>query len=146
MWRSWLVNRLTAGLEGLDDDHAPAAARTGAGQYASVIRGHLVLIGLLHVWGNIQELTRPVDVLGPVAVGKQAIMADAVETFWQDVHEEAANELVGMERRASLTPAVAACRWPSHTGVRETFTDPDLSECTVRALQCYSDPCSFDLR
>ena len=103
MWRCLLVNRVTAGLEGLDDDHAPAAARTGAGRYASVIGGHLVLIGLLHVLGNIQELTRPGDVLGPVAVGKQPIMADAVETLWQDVHEEAANELVGMERREFIT-------------------------------------------
>src|SRR5262249_4869526 len=102
------VKGLPAGREGLDDDHAPAAARTGAGQYASVIGGHLVLIGLLHVWGNIQELTRPVDVLGPVAVGKQAIMADAVETFWQDVHEEAANELVGMERHR--LPAIGAIK------------------------------------
>src|SRR5262249_11796271 len=98
VWGVWWFKGLTAGPEGLDADQAPAAAGTGAGQYASVIGGHLVLIGLLHVWGNIQELTRPVDVLGPVAVGKQAIMADAVGTFWQDVHEEAANELVGMER------------------------------------------------
>src|SRR5262249_25830472 len=30
---------------------------------------------------------------------------------------------------ASLTPAVAACRWPSHTGVRETFTQTVLSIC-----------------
>ena len=30
-------------------------------------------------------------------------MADGVETLWQDVHEEAANELVGMERREFIT-------------------------------------------
>jgi hypothetical protein len=34
----------------------------------------------------------------PVAVGEQAIVADAVEALGQDVHQEAADELVGGQR------------------------------------------------
>src|SRR5262249_12685068 len=58
--------------------------------------------------GKIKNSRARATVRGPVAVGKQAIMADAVEPFWQDVHEEAANELVGMERHR--LPAIGAIK------------------------------------
>src|SRR6266851_1757013 len=35
------------------------------------------------------------DVVGARATGEQAIMADAVEATWQDVDQEAADELAG---------------------------------------------------
>jgi hypothetical protein len=38
------------------------------------------------------------DVLGPLAAGEQAIVADAVESRGQHVHQETADELVGGER------------------------------------------------
>ncbi len=38
------------------------------------------------------------DVLGTLAAGEQAIVADAVEACGQHVHEKAANELVGGKR------------------------------------------------
>src|SRR5262249_33992679 len=41
---------------------------------------------------------KPSDIGGPVAVGKQAIVADAVEAVGEDMQEEAADELIGLER------------------------------------------------
>ena len=37
------------------------------------------------------------------AVGEQAIVSDAVESPGQDVHEEPANELVGLERHGLVS-------------------------------------------
>ena len=47
---------------------------------------------------NAQELAKPSDVGGLIAVGKQAIVADAVKALGEDVHEETADELMGVER------------------------------------------------
>jgi len=83
--------------EGLDDDHTPAAARAGTGQLALII-GTCFFLGLLDDdWWNAQELTKASDVGGTVAVGKQPIVTDAVETLGEDMQKEAANELVGVE-------------------------------------------------
>ena len=38
------------------------------------------------------------DVVGTFTAGEQAIVADAVESRWQHVHQETADELVGGER------------------------------------------------
>src|SRR5262249_61599924 len=69
-----------------------------AGQDAGVIGAKLLLIGILREWRNVQELTRASDVVGAVAIGKQAIVPDAVKAFGEDVHEEATNKFVGVER------------------------------------------------
>ena len=47
---------------------------------------------------NAQELAKPGDVGGLIAVGKQAIVTDAVEALGEDVHQETADELMGLER------------------------------------------------
>jgi hypothetical protein len=73
--------RCAATLECLDDDHAPAAAWAG-------IRGWLGLavIGTPGVGGlprrlwDVEQLTGSSDVLGPAAIGEQAVMADAVNS------------------------------------------------------------------
>ena len=43
-------------------------------------------------------VTRSRDVLSAPAVGEETLVSDAVETVGQDVDEEAADELVGLER------------------------------------------------
>src|SRR5215831_2455299 len=43
--------------------------------------------------------------LDPLAAGEQAVVADAVEAVWQDVNEEAADELMGCERHRLVSIA-----------------------------------------
>jgi hypothetical protein len=92
-----MVEGLATRLEGLDDDHTPTAARAGTRQLGLII-GACFFLGLLEDGGTAQELAEASDVGGPVAIGKQSIVADTVKTLREDVHEEAANELVRVER------------------------------------------------
>ena len=45
-----------------------------------------------------EQLAGAGDVVGALAAGEQAIVADAMEACGQHVHEKAADELVGGER------------------------------------------------
>src|ERR1700736_1958664 len=45
-----------------------------------------------------EQLAGQCDVVGPVGVGEQAIVTDAMEPVGQDMDQEAADELVGGER------------------------------------------------
>ena len=70
------MTRFAAGLEGLDDEHATAAA--GAWMRERLRRIDLGrLFGGRH--GQVQELARRGDGVGTVAAGEQAVVADAVE-------------------------------------------------------------------
>ena len=92
---------MAAGLEGLDDEHAAAAARARVCE-------RLCGIGLARLlsfcrsigrrWVQIQELTHVLDRFGAIAAGEQAVVADAVEALGQNVDEEAADELIDVER------------------------------------------------
>src|SRR5207237_1817037 len=58
-----------------------------------------------------EQLAGADDILGALAAGEQAIVADAMEACGQHVHEKAADELVGGERhdlvaRATFEPVV----------------------------------------
>ena len=80
-------------LEDLDDDHAATTAGTtrlagidsGTGRLALRLRSG-------------EQLTRVGDVVGARAFGEQAIVADGMQAFWQDVDEEAADELIDGDR------------------------------------------------
>src|SRR5882757_8220832 len=87
-----------ATLECLYDDHAPATAWAGVrGWLGLAIIRTADIAGLPRRLGNIEQLTGAGDVLGPAAVGEQAIMADAVEPAGKYVDEEAADELIDGE-------------------------------------------------
>ena len=64
----------------------------------------LTIAGAVGVTGRnlwrryIEQLTRSRDIRGAPAVGKETVVSDAVETVGQDVDQEAADELVGVER------------------------------------------------
>ena len=47
--------------------------------------------------GTLSTCRQSVELLGAVAVGEQAIVADAMETVGEDVEQEAAHELAGVE-------------------------------------------------
>jgi len=79
----------TTTLEDLDDDHAAAAAWTAR------------LVGLDSGSGEPalrfccgEQLTGACDVVGASVFGEQPVVTDAVQAFWQDVDEEAADELI----------------------------------------------------
>jgi len=78
-----------AAREDLDDNHATAAAWTSG--FAGVDGSG----GLAFRFCNGEQLTRACDVVGARAFGEQAVVADAVEVFWQDVDEEAADVASG---------------------------------------------------
>src|ERR1700681_4962830 len=93
------MTRRRAALEYLDNDHAPAAARAGMRRGWRLVGAGGTRIGIVVLrHGHADELAGARDVVGAGGSGEQAVVADAVEAFGQDVHEEAADELTGGER------------------------------------------------
>src|SRR5262245_23245721 len=92
--------RLAAAREGLDDDHAAAAAGTWVSQRARPVVGRCGIAGLrrFRVGRYGEQLAGAGNVGGTVAVGEQSVVADAVKAPGQHVQEEAPDELVGGER------------------------------------------------
>jgi hypothetical protein len=63
-----------------------------------------------------EQLAGAGNVLGALAAGEQAIIADAVEACGQHVHEKAADERVGGERHhlvalGAFEPVVISFNW-----------------------------------
>ena len=83
----------------LDNDHATAAAWTV--RLAGIDGGS----GRLAFRFCAGEQLDACDVVGASAFGEQAVVADAVEAGWQDVDQEAADELVCRERHALVSIA-----------------------------------------
>ncbi len=81
------------GFEGLDDDHGSTAVGAGLGEDRRFgVIGGVGVVGLGGRHG--EQFAGTGDVAGAAAVGKEPVMADAVEALGQDVDEEAADELV----------------------------------------------------
>src|SRR5271168_1580334 len=122
------VTRLAAGLEGLDDDHAAAAA-------GASLRKHL-----RHRWidldrllgyrrGQSQEFARSRDCLDAIAGGEQAVVADAMEALGQYVDEEPADELAGVERHRRIS---AGAFDPVVLGLERNAPLVDCNQAAVR--------------
>jgi hypothetical protein len=106
---------LAAGFEGLDNDHAPAAARTSVPRLVFVSTRGVIAVAARRGWvGCAEEPAGQCDIGGSAGIGEEAIMADAVEPVGQDVDQKAANELVGIERHKLVTSgALGAVILPS---------------------------------
>src|SRR5215469_4981995 len=52
-------------------------------------------------WGQVQEFTHGFHRFGAIGAGEQAVVAD-VETLWEDVAKEAADELADVERHCGI--------------------------------------------
>src|SRR5215471_4103831 len=95
--------RRTTAVEDLDDDHTTAAAWTSGLAGIDGGRGRLAFS-----FCNGEQLACVCDVVGAGAFGEQAVVADAVQAFWQHVDEEAADELEGPERHLLVSIAALA--------------------------------------
>ena len=91
----WCLSR----FEGLDDDHGSAAAWAGLGERIWVIVGPVISLdgGLVLGRLDIEQLAQAGEVFDAVAIGEQSVVPDAVETPWQDVDEEASDELPSVQ-------------------------------------------------
>ena len=109
---------LAAGLKDLDGDHTPAAARTSVPLFVVVTPfSAIARIGRRGWLGHAEELAGHCDIGGPVGIGEEAVMTDAVEPVGQYVDQEAADELVGVERHqlvAGVAPGPVILPLESH--------------------------------
>src|SRR5215813_14523617 len=99
------MSRLAACLEGLDDEHATAAAGAWLGERLRLICLACLLSFCRSIGGGlgeVQELAHVLDGFGAIAAGENAVVADAVEALGQDVDEEAADELADVEPHRSV--------------------------------------------
>jgi hypothetical protein len=77
------VFRLAAGREGLDDNHAAAAALAGARQHAGFVGGcGLGRLDWFRARRHAEQFARPCDI-GEATVGEQSVVADAVQALGQ---------------------------------------------------------------
>lgn len=56
---------------------------------------------------DVEQPATSVQLLLPMTIGKKSIMTNAVETLWQGVKQETADELIAIERHDILFAAVA---------------------------------------
>src|SRR5260221_7762250 len=84
-----MMSRIAAGLEGLDDDHAAAAAgaRVRERWRLAVVAGASVA-GLARWRRHAEQLARSGDVLGASAIGEETVVADGVGAAGQHGGEE----------------------------------------------------------
>src|SRR5580692_718766 len=112
---------LAAGFEGLDNDHAPAAARTSVPRLVFVSTRGVIAVAARRGWvGCAEEPAGQCDIGGSVGIGEEAIVTDAMEPVGQDVDQEAADELVGVETAATARARAGRSR----VGTRSTAAHP----------------------
>src|ERR1051325_3250572 len=87
--------------EHFDDDHAAATAR--ARWLAGIDSGSGRLVA--RFCGG-EQFAGARDIVGASTFGEQAVVAEAMQAFWQHVDQEPADELEGPERHL-LVPIVA---------------------------------------
>ena len=90
---------LLSAQEGLDDKHGAAAARAGMLWLFWLLgRGAGSFDGVDRDERHCEQLAGTSDILGAGLAGEQAVVADAMKALWQYMHQEAADELGGIER------------------------------------------------
>src|SRR6516164_7576122 len=92
--RHWAPPWLAAAREGLDHDHAGAAAWARARQHTEGVRRDIRLLWWVSRRDDMEQCAGCRDVLRAVGVGKEPIVADAVEALGQHVHQEAPDKLM----------------------------------------------------
>ena len=100
-------------LEDLDDDHVTTATRgTCLEGYA---RELLVVVTVILLdlpvgscrWRHLQKLAAQGELLRAAAIGKEAVMANSLEAFGENMKQEPTDKLLGGERHGLALAAVA---------------------------------------
>src|SRR5262245_45579026 len=96
--------RCGAAGKDLDNDHAAAAARA----WRTMIGGGVRIGGVVHCrrinlrhWSS-QKLPGARDVGLAAGAGQQPVVADAMKPLWENVEQEAPDELAGGERHCAV--------------------------------------------
>ena len=123
---------MASGFKGLDDDHPPAAARTSIPLF--VFATIFCVVARPARRSRVGYPEQPADqcnVVGPVGIGEQAVVPDAVETVGQDVDQKAARgrEFVAATRGRppSLRTYVQAREKPNESGSVALAFEPSRS-------------------
>src|SRR6516162_2683695 len=78
--------RLAAGFKGLDDDHTPAAARTSVPLVVFVTMFGGGALAARRGWvGYAEKPAGECDIPGPIGIGEETVVTDAVEPVGQHV-------------------------------------------------------------
>lgn len=84
-----------AAREGLDHNHRATAFGARLGLISCVAIDVLILTGFrIGIYFNLQQAPDLCDPVAANPVGEEAGVADAVEARWQDMDQEASDELV----------------------------------------------------
>jgi hypothetical protein len=108
-----MIGGIVVHLEDFDDDHLTTATR-GA-RLERCARELLVAVTVILLdlpvgrcrWRHLQELAAQSELLCPIAIGEEAVMTNALEAFWENVKQEATDELLGSECHGLASTAVA---------------------------------------
>jgi len=99
---------MLSGRESVDDDQPTAAAWTGQCEDPGMMIGvaSICVTGVFPAWRfGPERLPDPGDIGRAVAVSVEAVVADAMLAFGQDMHQEPADELVDLQGHG----CVSAC-------------------------------------
>src|SRR2546429_2395905 len=95
-----------AGFEGLGDDHPPAAARASIAVFVVATIFGVIARPARRSWvGYGEEPAGQCNVVGPVGIGEEGVVTEAMKSVGQDMDQEAADELVGGERHKLIASA-----------------------------------------
>ena len=137
--------------EHLDHDHAGAAAWAWTRQHARRIRRNIWrLLRVSGRRGDIEECACRRDVLGSLGVGKEPVVADAMEALGEHVHQETPDELVRVKPlrlppvRAANAIVLPAERNRAVVGCNEAAVrDSDAMGVTGEIAQHLLGPCEW---
>ncbi len=105
---SWRRSGVPFWRNGFGDDQPPAAAgawqREDAGKCIGVTSRVIVRVTLIRCFGP-EQFPDPGDIGGTVTIPKEAVVADAMLPLGQDMDQEPADELAGLEGHLPLLPA-----------------------------------------
>ncbi len=69
----------------------------------SAIARLVIAIAIMVRCFGIEQLSDQGDIGGTIAIAKKSVMADAVLTFWQNVDQEPADELTGLQGHGGVS-------------------------------------------
>src|SRR5215471_5458425 len=129
---------LAAGFEGLDDDHPPAAARASIPVFVVATIFGVIARPARRSWvGYGEEAAGQCNVVGPVGIGEEAVVTDAMKSVGQDMDQEAADELVGVERHKLIASvALGPVILPFESDALAGEGDGDIANREQTAIHC----------